>query len=691
MEKNRPKTNSSRIDQLAVNTIRFLAVDAIEKASSGHPGMPLGAAPIIYALWSNFFKYDPAQPAWQDRDRFVLSAGHASALLYSMLHLSGYDLPLDELKNFRQWGSKTPGHPERGLTPGVETTTGPLGQGLGNGVGMAIAEAHLARRFNRPDFALVDHFTYVLASDGDLMEGVAMEAASLAGHLGLGKLICLYDSNFISLSGPTSLCFTEDTGKKFAAMGWHILEVMDANDLKALEDALDLARKESTQPSLIICRSHIGFGSPKYQDNHNAHGSPLGAEEVRATKEELGWTAEQDFFVPEEVAAYFAELKNYGSKAHSEWSGMLERYARKFPEAKEDWDRFHENRLAADWDRDLPVFDDYEKSVATRSAGGQILNGLAGRCGSLVGGSADLDPSTKTVLKNQGFFQPPSRASDGFPLPSNEVCDYGGRNLSFGVREHGMGAIMNGIAAHGGLIPYGSTFLVFSDYMRPSIRLAALMELPNIYIFTHDSVAVGEDGPTHQPVEHTMALRTIPDLVVVRPADANETLEAYKYALATSHRRPVAFVLTRQNVPVIDRRKYAPAAGLNKGAYILSDPVQGDPEIILIASGSEVHLALEAGRQLEADGVRARVVSMPSWELFEDQPADYRESVLPAQVTRRLAIEAGVTQGWEKYVGGCGKIIGIDRFGASAPGGTNLKNYGFTVDNVLSRARELLT
>jgi len=691
MEKNRPKTDNSQIDQLAVNTIRFLAVDAIEKAASGHPGMPLGAAPIIYALWSRFLKNNPADPGWQNRDRFVLSAGHASALLYAMLHVSGYDLPVDELKNFRQWGSKTPGHPERGLTPGVETTTGPLGQGLGNAVGMAIAEAHLTRRFNRPDFELVDHYTYVLASDGDLMEGVAMEAASLAGHLGLGKLICLYDSNFISLSGPTSLCFTEDTGKKYAAMGWHILEVMDANDLQALENALDLARKESTQPTLIICRSHIGFGSPKFQDHHDAHGSPLGSEEARATKRELGWTAEEEFFVPEEVARFFGELKDFGSRRHSDWDEMLARYALKYPELKEDWERFHENRLPDGWDKDLPVFGDYSKSVATRSAGGQILNGLAGRCGSLVGGSADLDPSTKTVMKNQGFFQSPSKSSDGFPLPANEVCDFGGRNLSFGVREHGMGAIMNGIAAHGGLIPYGSTFLVFSDYMRPAIRLAALMELPNLYIFTHDSVAVGEDGPTHQPVEHTMALRTIPGLVVIRPADANETLEGYKYALSSGQSRPIAFILTRQNVPVIDREKFAPAEGLKNGAYILSDSGSGDPDIILVASGSEVHLALQACEKLKADGVRARVVSMPSWELFQEQPAEYRDAVLPAGVTRRLAIEAGITQGWEKFTGQNGRIIGIDRFGASAPGGTNLKNFGFTVENILSRARELLS
>ncbi|MBN2429115.1 MAG: transketolase [Deltaproteobacteria bacterium] len=690
MEKNRPKTQSPQIDQLAVNTIRFLAVDAIEKASSGHPGMPLGAAPIIYALWSRFLKYNPANPNWLDRDRFVLSAGHASALFYAMLHLSGYDLAIDELKNFRQWGSKTPGHPEKGMTPGVETTTGPLGQGLGNGVGMAIAEAHLGKRFNRPGFDLVDHYTYVLASDGDLMEGVAMEAASLAGHLGLGKLVCFYDSNNISLSGPTSLCFTEDTGKKYAAMGWHILEVMDANDLTALENALDMARKETNQPTLIICHSHIGFGSPKFQDRHDAHGSPLGAEEVCATKKALGWLAEEDFYTPGEITAFFAELKAFNSQANNDWDEILENYGKKFPELKKEWDLFHNNCPASDWQKDLPVYSDYNKSVATRSAAGQILNGLAARCGSLIGGSADLDPSTKTVMKNQGFFQNPLMASDNSVVPANEVFDYGGRNLSFGVREHGMGSIMNGIAAHGGLTTYGSTFLVFSDYMRPAIRLAALMELPTIYIFTHDSVAVGEDGPTHQPIEHTMALRSIPGLVVIRPADANETLEGYKYAVSNGRRGPVAFILTRQNVPVIDREKYASAEGLNKGGYILADAGEGSPDIILIATGSEVHLALEARNCLEDDGVATRVVSMPSWELFEAQSAAYRESVLPVHICKRLAIEAGITMGWEKYVGSGGKIIGIDRFGASAPGGTNLKKFGFTADNVLSQARALL-
>ncbi len=690
MDNNRPKNKNPQVDALAVNTIRFLSIDAIERASSGHPGMPLGAAPIIYTLWSRFLKYNPENSDWQNRDRFVLSAGHASALFYAILHLSGYDLSIDDLKNFRQWGSKTPGHPEKGMTPGVETTTGPLGQGIANAVGMAMAEAHLGSRFNRPDYNLVDHYTYVLASDGDLMEGVALETASLAGHLGLGKLICLYDSNHISLSGPTSLIFTEDTGKKFAASGWHILEVTDANDLQAIENALELARLETSKPSLIICRSHIGFGSPKFQDRSDAHGSPLGAEETQATKKALDWPEDKEFYVPEEVRSFFDDLKNNGSMENDVWNRMLDQYAQRYPELKADWDRFHENGIPADWDQDLPVFSDYEKSIATRSASGQILNGLATRCQSLVGGSADLDPSTKTVMKNQGFFQAPGKLPDDFPVPPNEYFDYSGRNISFGVREHAMGSIMNGIAAHGGLLPYGSTFLVFSDYMRPAVRLAALMELPVIYVFTHDSVAVGEDGPTHQPVEHTMALRTIPDLIVFRPADANETMEGWKFALSSKEPRPVAFVLTRQNVPVIDRKKYAPVEGLRKGAYILADAPHGNPEIILIATGSEVHLALDAYEQLAADGIRARVVSMPSWELFENQSDEYRAEVLPSDVTRRMAVEAGVTHGWEKYVGRCGRIVGIDRFGASAPGGTNLKNFGFTVENVLSKAREIL-
>ncbi|MBN1140575.1 MAG: transketolase [Deltaproteobacteria bacterium] len=689
-ELNKPaNSNNEELDRLAINSIRFLALDAIDKANSGHPGMPLGAAPMAYALWSRFLKFNSRNPAWPNRDRFVLSAGHASALLYSLLHHAGYDLTLDEIKNFRQWGSKTPGHPEFRHTPGVEVTTGPLGQGFAMAVGMAIAERHLAARFNRENFDIVDHRTFVLASDGDLMEGVVSEAASLAGHLRLGKLICLYDSNNISLSGPTHLTFSEDTAKKFEALHWQVLKVEDGNDLKALESAIAAACSETLLPSLIIVKSHIGFGSPKFQDSHEAHGSPLGAEETLATKKSLGWPHKETFFVPDPVRELFVAVARSGITANSEWDGLLRRYTGEFPGLREEWDRLQGGALTPEWENELTAFAPGGKPVATRTASGQILNHIAQKVDNLVGGSADLDPSTKTVMKKLGFFQSPATLPPGLQNLPEGGWSYSGRNLSFGVREHAMGSILNGIAAHGGLRPYGSTFLVFSDYLRPAIRLAALMKLPVIYLFTHDSIAVGEDGPTHQPVEQTASLRAIPGLAVIRPADANETLEAWKYALKAKE-TPTAFILSRQDLPILDRSKYASASGLHQGAYILAGSGQAPPELILIAAGAELFPALEAYERLVSEGISARLVSMPSWELFEAQPLGYRDEIFPPAVKKRIAVEAGCSQGWHRYVGLEGVVIGVDRFGASAPGGTALKNFGFTVEEILAKAKNLL-
>ncbi|NLC70877.1 MAG: transketolase [Desulfuromonadaceae bacterium] len=688
-EQNQAGLFTKDVDQLAINSIRFLALDAIDKAKSGHPGMPLGAAPMAYLLWSRFLNFSPRNPSWGNRDRFVLSAGHASALLYSLLHHAGYDLSLEEIKNFRQWGSKTPGHPEFGHTPGVEVTTGPLGQGFAMAVGMAIAERHLAARFNQEGFEIVDHRTYVLASDGDLMEGVAAEAASLAGHLRLGKLICLYDSNDISLSGPTHMTFSEDTGKKFEAMHWQVLKVEDGNNLEAIETAIAAARAETVMPSLIIVKTHIGFGSPKFQDRHDAHGSPFGVDETQATKKNLGWPYKETFFVPDEVRELFVAIARKGITAQAEWDGLMRRFSGQNPRLKEEWDRIQAGELLLDWEKELPTFAAGGKAVATRSASGQILNGAALSVDNLIGGSADLDPSTKTVMKNKGFFESPLTLPQGLQNPPEGNWSYAGRNISFGVREHAMGSILNGIAAHGGLRPYGSTFLVFSDYLRPAIRLAALMKLPVIYIFTHDSIAVGEDGPTHQPVEQTASLRAIPGLTVIRPADANETLEAWKHAL-NARETPTAFILSRQDLPILDRSRYAPAAGLHKGAYILADAGKGTPDLLLIASGAELFPALEAYEQLLGEGINARLVSMPSWELFEAQPQGYREEILPPAVKKRIAVEAGVSQGWYKYVGPEGTVIGVDTFGASAPGGLTLKNFGFTVENILKKVKELL-
>jgi transketolase len=680
---------SESLDQLCVNAIRMLSVDAVEKAKSGHPGAPMGLAPTAYVLWTRFLRHNPRNPSWPDRDRFVLSAGHASMLIYSMLHLTGYDLPLEQIQQFRQWGSRTPGHPERGLTPGVETTTGPLGQGFGNGVGMAIAEAYLAARYNRPGFEIVDHFTYGIVSDGDLMEGVAAEAASIAGHLKLGKLIYLYDNNHISLAASTDLTFTEDRAKRFEAYGWQTQTVEDGNDLEAIERALRAARNETTRPSLVLVRTHIGYGSPGKQDTFEAHGSPLGAEETKRTKEKLGWPAEPPFFLPQETLARFRESIGKGEQAEAEWKRRLSAYAEKFPDLAREFEAVVRGELPKGWDTAIPDFPGDTKGLATRAASGKILNAVAPKLPTLIGGSADLNPSTFTVLQNLGDFESPERDFGHSQGAAGGGYGYAGRNIHFGVREHGMAATLNGMAAYGGIIPFGSTFLMFSDYMRPAIRLAALMELGVIYVFTHDSIGVGEDGPTHQPIEQLAALRAIPQLIVIRPADANETAVAWRVAIETRH-HPVALVLTRQNVPTLDRNQFAAADGLRRGAYVLADAPGGKADVILIGTGSEVALVVAARQKLAEQKIQARVVSMPSWELFNLQPPDYRDSVLPSAIRRRLAVEAALPLGWHRYVGDNGDIIGIERFGASAPGNVVMEKLGFTVDHVVERALKLL-
>ena len=680
---------SQSIEQLCVNAIRMLSVDAVEKAKSGHPGAPMGLAPTAYLLWTRFMKYNPRNPSWPDRDRFVLSAGHGSMLLYSMLYLTGYDVPLDQIKQFRQWGSLTPGHPERELTPGVETTTGPLGQGFGNGFGMAIAEAYLAARYNRPGFEVVSHFTYGIVSDGDLMEGVASEAASLAGHLKLGKLIYLYDNNHISLAASTDLTFTEDCAKRFEAYGWHTQAVEDGNDLEALDRALRAARTETARPSLILVRTHIGFGSPGKQDTFEAHGAPLGEEEVKLTKQKLGWPAEPPFFIPDEALAHFRESVTKGQRAEAEWKERFSAYVRKFPAVAGELEQALRGELPAGWEESIPDFPADAKGLATRVASGKVLNAIAPKLPTLIGGSADLNPSTHTVLQKLGDFESPERTFADSQGSAGGGFSYAGRNLHFGVREHGMGAACNGMAAHGGIIPFGSTFLIFSDYMRPSIRLAALMELGVIYVFTHDSVGLGEDGPTHQPIEQLAALRAIPRLVVIRPGDANETAVAWRVAIETRD-RPVALALTRQNVPTLDRTQFAAADGLRRGAYVLADPPDGRPDLVLIGTGSEVSLAVAAREKLSERKIQARVVSMPSWELFDLQPREYRDSVLPASIKRRVAVEAALPQGWHRYVGDGGDVIGIERFGASAPGNVVMEKLGFTVNHVVERALALL-
>jgi transketolase len=663
---------SDQLDQRCVDTLRFLAVDMVQKADSGHPGLPLGAAPMAYVLWQRFMKFHPGEPEWSDRDRFVLSAGHGSALLYALLYMTGYGLTLGDLQQFRQWGGRTPGHPELGHTPGVEATTGPLGQGFANAVGMAIAEAQLAARYNREGHAIVDHRTWVLASDGDLMEGVANEAASLAGHLRLGKLNVLYDDNHVTLAAGTGVTFTEDRDAHFAACGWHVQHVDDGNDLDAIAAALQAARDETTRPSLISVRTHIGYGSPE-QDSYKAHGSPLGVEDVRKTKQALGWPAEPDFLVPDEALAHMRAACDRGARLEQDWNDRFRAYAEAHRELAAELEHALHAALPEGWDGDMPVFPPDARGMATREASGKVMNAIAPRLPQVTGGSADLDPSTMTYLEGLGDFQSDTPA---------------GRNIHFGVREHAMGAIANGIAAHGGLLPFTATFLIFSDYMRPPMRLAALSALHVVHVFTHDSIALGEDGPTHQPVEQLANLRAVPNLTVLRPCDANETAEAWRVAVETRS-SPVTLVLTRQKVPTLDRTRYASAAGLRRGAYVLDDR-DGDPALILIATGSEVQLIVEAAERLRRDGIAVRCVSMPSWELFEGQSPRYRDSVLPPSVKARLAVEAGSPQGWCRYTGDAGDVIGVTTFGASAPGQTNLEKYGFTVDNVVARARALL-
>ena len=677
---------SEKLAQQCVDTLRFLSVDMVQKADSGHPGLPLGAAPMAYVLWTRFLKHNPANPHWPDRDRFVLSAGHGSALLYSLLHVTGYDLSIDDIKQFRQWGSKTPGHPERGHTAGVEVTTGPLGQGFANAVGMAMAEAQLAARYNRKAHEVVDHHTWVIASDGDLMEGVASEAASLAGHLQLGKLNVLYDDNRVTLAAGTDITFTEDRAARFKAYGWHVQTVERGNDLEAIEQALRRARRQTKKPSLILIRTHIGYGSPE-QDSFKAHGSPLGEQNVAATKKKLGWPESPTFFVPDEVRVHFRSALETGSKDELAWQRRWARYAKAESELANELQCSLDGRLPEGWDGDIPNFDADEKGMATRVAGGKVLSAIAPKLPALTGGSADLDPSTFTAVKGLGVFSPgPEPDEQG---AADEVWSYAGRNLHFGVREHAMGAIANGIAAHGGTIPYDATFLTFSDYMRPPIRLAALMGLHVILVYTHDSLALGEDGPTHQPIEQIASLRAIPDLLVIRPGDANETAVAWRVALE-SKLQPVTLIFSRQAVPTLDREIFATADGLRKGAYILRDAGDAKPAVILIGTGAETGLVVKAADQLEREGVAVRVVSMPSWELFETQTQAYRDLVLPPSVTARLAVEAGVSQGWHRYVGPHGDTVTVDRFGASAPGDVVLQHYGFTVENICAKAKALL-
>jgi transketolase len=664
-------TTFDALDELSVTTIRTLAMDAVERAASGHPGTPMALAPVAYVLFTRFLKHNPADPSWPDRDRFVLSCGHASTLLYSALHLTGYELSLDEIQSFRQWGSRTPGHPEHGLTPGVEITSGPLGQGCGASVGMAVAEAHLAARFNRPGHVVVDHRTWALCSDGDLMEGVASEAASLAGHLRLGKLVWIWDDNRITIEGSTELAFSEDVARRFEAYSWRVLRVDDANDLPAVAAAMAAASATTDRPTLIAVRSHIAWGAPAKQDTADAHGAPLGEDEVRATKRAYGWPADEHFLVPDEVRERCRQADR-GGAAQADWAARVAGWKERFPELAEEWERRLAGALPEGWSAALPVFEEGGKGIATRIASGKALNAIAGHLPELLGGSADLAPSCKTLIEASGDLT---------------AASPGERNLHFGIREHAMAAVLSGLGLHGGIRPYGSTFLVFADYMRPAIRLAAMMGLPVTYVFTHDSIWVGEDGPTHQAVEQLASLRAIPDLVVVRPADANETAAAWRVAVER-RRGPTALVLSRQNLPVLPGTDELAAAGVAAGAYVL-EVGAGAPAVVLIASGSEVALAVAAREQLAARGIAARVVSMPSWELFAAQPASHREQVLPPSVPR-LAIEAGVTMGWCRWVGDGGEVLGLDRFGASAPGTVAAANLGFTAEAVVERVLALL-
>lgn len=666
---------TKELQNLAINTIRFLSADGVQQANSGHPGLPMGTAPMAYTVWTRHLRHNPANPGWANRDRFVLSGGHGSMLLYSLAHLTGYDLPLDEIKRFRQWGSLTPGHPEYGLTPGVDATTGPLGQGFANGVGMAIAEAHLAAVYNRPGHAIIDHYTYAIVTDGDLMEGVASEAASLAGHLSLGKLIYLYDDNRISIEGSTEIAFTEDRAKRFEAYGWHVQQVADGLDVEAIDQAIQAA-KQDARPSLIVVRTIIGYGLPTRQGTAKAHGEPPGDKELNAAKDGQGWPQEPRFYLPDEALAFFRQAVTRGAEQEAAWQQKFEAYRAEYPELAAELERRLAGHLPDGWADGLPEFPADAKGLASRASSGKVLNAIADRLPDLVGGSADLAPSTLTWMANSPAFAADCRE---------------GRNIHFGVREHGMGAVTNGLAYHGGMIPFDSTFFVFSDYMRPVLRVAALSHLRRISVFTHDSIGVGEDGPTHQPVEHLAALRSIPHVIDLRPADANEVREAWIVAIESQH-RPAALVLTRQNLPTLERSAgaYAPAAGLRKGAYVLKDHGAGQPQIILMASGSEVGLIVQAGQRLAEQGIAVRLVSFPSWELFVEQDAAYQAAVLPPEVTARLAVEAGVTLGWHRWVGSQGRVLGLDRYGASAPAATVFEKLGLTVDNVEKTALELL-
>ena len=657
------------LQTLAINSIRVLAIDAVQKANSGHPGLPMGAAAMAYALWTQHLRHNPHNPKWADRDRFILSAGHGSMLIYALLYLSGYDLSLDEIRNFRQWGSKTAGHPEYGHTPGVEVTTGPLGQGTAHAVGMALAEAHLAAYFNRPGHTIVDHYTYAIVSDGDLMEGISAEAASLAGTWGLGKLIYLYDSNAVTLDGKAEMTFTEDVAARYRAYGWHTLTVEDGNDVAAISAAISEAKAVTDKPTLITIRTIIGYGSPNKQGTSKAHGEALGVEEVRLVKEYFGWPQE-DFYVPGEALEHWREAVERGAAAQSAWEQAFAAYRAAYPELAAEFEQAQAGRLPEGWDADIPVYSS-DKKIATRNASGEVLNAIAARVPLMIGGDADLAGSTKTLLKGQENTGP------GKPT---------GRNLRFGVREHAMGAIVNGLSLHGGIIkPYSATFFTFSDYMRPAMRLGALMGINPIYVFTHDSIALGEDGPTHQPVEHLMSLRLMPNLCVLRPADANETAAAWHTAMTLD--KPSVLIFTRQNLPVLEGDHVR--QGVARGAYVLHDS-EGTPDVILLASGSEVHIAVEAAGQLAGEGIRARVVSMPSWELFEQQDEAYRESVLPSAITARVSIEAGRTLGWERYVGSRGMSIGVDTFGASAPYERLYQEYGLTSAAVVAAARKVM-
>lgn len=662
--------SSTQLDQICINTIRTLAIDGVQKAKSGHPGMPMGTAPMAYVLWTKFLKHNPTNPRWSNRDRFVLSAGHGSMLLYSLLHLSGYDLPMEELQKFRQLGSKTPGHPEFGHTAGVETTTGPLGQGFANGIGMAVAQKYLCATFNKPNFPIIDYFIYGICGDGDLMEGVASEAASLAGHLKLGNIIYLYDDNNISIDGSTSLAFSEDVGGRFEAYGWHVQTVHDGNNLDKLETAIRHAQQVSDKPSLIKVKTHIGYGSPNKQDTHEAHGSPLGDEEVKLTKKNYGWDESKFFFIPDEVLAHFRTAVLEGRKKENEWQNLFNNYKTKFPDLASTLEKAWKGEYGDAWKKAIPVFTAETGNIATREASGKVLAAIAPHLPTLIAGSADLTPSNNTRVKEYADFQ---------------SGEYGGRYIRYGVREHAMGSVMNGIALTSGMIPYGGTFLIFSEYMRPPIRLAALMGIRPIYVFTHDSIGLGEDGPTHQPVEQLASLRSIPNMTLIRPGDANETAQAWKVAI--EHRTgPVALALTRQKVPLIDRTKYAGAENTARGAYVLGEN-SVSPDIILIGTGSEVSLVVGAYEQLVKENVKARIVSMPSWELFERQPKEYHESVFPSSVKKRLAVEAGVELGWHKYAT---ETITINTFGQSAPYDQLFKHYGFTVEAVLKKVKEML-